>query len=72
NPGYVIEIADGKSVEVNKVIRDCKLEQGNSLLIIDLIPLGHGSFNVIVGATPRQGGIARNDQYASSQHKASK
>ncbi|GJT60044.1 putative reverse transcriptase domain-containing protein [Tanacetum coccineum] len=27
----------------------CKLELGNSLFIIDLIPLGHGSFDVIVG-----------------------
>ncbi|GJU71280.1 putative reverse transcriptase domain-containing protein [Tanacetum coccineum] len=49
NPGYVIEIADGKSVEVDKVIRDCKLELGNSLFTIDLLPLGHGSFDVIVG-----------------------
>ncbi|GKF33232.1 putative reverse transcriptase domain-containing protein [Tanacetum coccineum] len=49
NPGYVIEIADGKRVEVNRVICDCKLELGNSLFTIDLIPLGHGSFNVIVG-----------------------
>ncbi|GKE36798.1 reverse transcriptase domain-containing protein, partial [Tanacetum coccineum] len=49
NPGYVIEIADGKSVEVDKVIRDCKLELGNSLFTIDLISLGHGSFDVIVG-----------------------
>ncbi|GKD75625.1 putative reverse transcriptase domain-containing protein [Tanacetum coccineum] len=49
NPGFVIEIADGKSVEVDKVIRDCKLELENSLFTIDLIPLGHGSFDVIVG-----------------------
>ncbi|GJS06266.1 putative reverse transcriptase domain-containing protein [Tanacetum coccineum] len=49
NPGYVIEIVYGKSVEVDKVIRDCKLELGNSLFTIDLIPLRHGSFNVIVG-----------------------
>ncbi|GJQ94904.1 putative reverse transcriptase domain-containing protein [Tanacetum coccineum] len=49
NPGYVIEIADGKRVEVNRVISDCKLELGNSLFTIDLIPLGHGSFDVIVG-----------------------
>ncbi|GJX41466.1 putative nucleotidyltransferase, ribonuclease H [Tanacetum coccineum] len=48
NPGYVIEIADGKRVEVNRVICDCKLELGNSLFTIDLIPLGHGSFDVIV------------------------
>ncbi|GKD42318.1 putative reverse transcriptase domain-containing protein [Tanacetum coccineum] len=49
NPGYVIEIADGKRVEVNRIICDCKLELGNSLFTIDLIPLGHGSFDVIVG-----------------------
>ncbi|GKC73289.1 putative reverse transcriptase domain-containing protein, partial [Tanacetum coccineum] len=49
NPRYVIEIVDCKSVEVDKVIRDCKLELGNSLFTIDLIPLGHGSFDVIVG-----------------------
>ncbi|GJV42525.1 putative reverse transcriptase domain-containing protein [Tanacetum coccineum] len=49
NPGYVIEIADGKKVEVDRIIRDCKLELGNSLFTIDLIPLGHGSFDVIMG-----------------------
>nr|GEV64294.1 putative reverse transcriptase domain-containing protein [Tanacetum cinerariifolium] len=42
------EIADGESVEVDRVIRDCKLELGNSLFTIDLILLGHGSFDVIV------------------------
>ncbi|GJS28461.1 putative reverse transcriptase domain-containing protein [Tanacetum coccineum] len=49
NLGYVIEIADGKRVEVDRVICDCKLKLGNSLFTIDLIPLGHGSFDVIVG-----------------------
>ncbi|GJV30726.1 putative reverse transcriptase domain-containing protein, partial [Tanacetum coccineum] len=49
NPGYVIEVADGKKVEVDRIIRDCKLELGTSLFTIDLIPLGHGSFDVIVG-----------------------
>ncbi|GKE27126.1 putative reverse transcriptase domain-containing protein, partial [Tanacetum coccineum] len=48
NHGYAIEIADGKSVEVDRVIRDCKLKLGNSLFTIDLIPLGNGSFDVIV------------------------
>ncbi|GKE86822.1 putative reverse transcriptase domain-containing protein, partial [Tanacetum coccineum] len=46
NPGYVIEVAD---VEVDTIIRDCKLELGNSLFSINLIPLGHGSLDVIVG-----------------------
>ncbi|GJS73088.1 putative reverse transcriptase domain-containing protein [Tanacetum coccineum] len=49
NTGYVIEVADGKKIEVDRIIRDGKLELRNSLFIIDLIPLGHGSFNVIMG-----------------------
>nr|GEZ37732.1 putative reverse transcriptase domain-containing protein [Tanacetum cinerariifolium] len=49
NPGYLIEVADGKKVEVDRVIRNCKLELGTSLITIDLIPLGYGSFDVIVG-----------------------
>ncbi|GJS59339.1 putative reverse transcriptase domain-containing protein [Tanacetum coccineum] len=49
NPSYVIEVADGKKVEVDKIIRDCKLELESSLFSINLIPLGHGSFDVIVG-----------------------
>ncbi|GJX38047.1 putative reverse transcriptase domain-containing protein [Tanacetum coccineum] len=46
-PGYVIEVADGKKVEVDRIIRDCKLELGNSLFSINLIPLGHRSFDVV-------------------------
>ncbi|GKB40371.1 putative reverse transcriptase domain-containing protein, partial [Tanacetum coccineum] len=49
NPGYVIEIANGKKVKVDRIIRGCKLELGSSLFTIDLIPLGHGTFDVIVG-----------------------
>ncbi|GJR90671.1 putative reverse transcriptase domain-containing protein [Tanacetum coccineum] len=49
NPGYVIEVADGKKVEVDMIIHDCKLEHGNSLFSINLIPLGQGSFDVIMG-----------------------
>ncbi|GJV50294.1 putative reverse transcriptase domain-containing protein [Tanacetum coccineum] len=49
NPGYVIEVADNKKVKEDRIIRDCKLELGNSLFSINLIPLGHGSFDVIVG-----------------------
>nr|GFD27922.1 putative reverse transcriptase domain-containing protein [Tanacetum cinerariifolium] len=49
NHGYLIEVADDKKVEVDRVIRNCNLELGTSLFTIDLIPLGHGSFDVIVG-----------------------
>nr|GEY90027.1 putative reverse transcriptase domain-containing protein [Tanacetum cinerariifolium] len=48
-PGYVIEVDDGKNVEVNRIIRGCKLELGNSLFTIDLGSLGYGIFYVIVG-----------------------
>ncbi|GJR02194.1 putative reverse transcriptase domain-containing protein [Tanacetum coccineum] len=50
NPGYVIEVAYGKKVEVDRIIRDCKLELRNSLFSINLMSLGHGSFDVIVGS----------------------
>nr|GFD22493.1 putative reverse transcriptase domain-containing protein [Tanacetum cinerariifolium] len=40
--------ADGKKVEVDRVIRNYKIELGTFLFTIDLIPLGHGSFDVIV------------------------
>ncbi|GKB54653.1 putative reverse transcriptase domain-containing protein, partial [Tanacetum coccineum] len=43
NPVYLIEVVDGKKVEVDRIIRDSKLELGNSLFSINLIPLGHGS-----------------------------
>ncbi|GJT99540.1 putative reverse transcriptase domain-containing protein [Tanacetum coccineum] len=49
SPGYVIEVSNGKKVEVDRIICDYKLELGNSLFTIDLIPVGHGNFDVIMG-----------------------
>ncbi|GJY38432.1 putative reverse transcriptase domain-containing protein [Tanacetum coccineum] len=49
NPEYVIEVAKGKKEEVNRIFRGCRLELGDSMFLIDLIPLGQGSFDVIVG-----------------------
>ncbi|GJX51114.1 putative reverse transcriptase domain-containing protein [Tanacetum coccineum] len=49
DPNVITEVANDKKEEVDRIIRDCKLELGNSLFTIDLIPLGHGSFDVIVG-----------------------
>nr|GEV08384.1 hypothetical protein [Tanacetum cinerariifolium] len=65
NPGYVIEIASGESVEVDRVIRDCKLELGNSLLTIDLISFGHESFDVIVGMDwlSKNKAVIKNQKY---------
>ncbi|GKA24108.1 putative reverse transcriptase domain-containing protein [Tanacetum coccineum] len=47
--GYEIEIASGVKVETNKIIRGCRLELEGHTFIIDLIPFGYGSFDVIVG-----------------------
>ncbi|GJR60123.1 putative reverse transcriptase domain-containing protein [Tanacetum coccineum] len=55
---YEIEIASGQLVEINKVIQGCKLEIEGHIFDIDLIPFGHGSFDVIVG------------MYWLSRHKA--
>ncbi|GJY54147.1 putative reverse transcriptase domain-containing protein [Tanacetum coccineum] len=46
---YEIEIASGQLVEINKVIKGCKLEIEGHVFDIDLIPFRHGSFNVIIG-----------------------
>nr|GEV84621.1 zinc finger, CCHC-type [Tanacetum cinerariifolium] len=46
---YEIEIASGQLVGIDKVIKGCKLEIKGRVFNIDLIPFGHGSFNVIIG-----------------------
>ncbi|GKE44857.1 putative reverse transcriptase domain-containing protein [Tanacetum coccineum] len=46
---YEIEIASGQLVEINKVIRGCKLEIEGHVFDINLIPFGSGSFDVIIG-----------------------
>ncbi|GJW75801.1 putative reverse transcriptase domain-containing protein [Tanacetum coccineum] len=47
--GYEIEIASGQPVKIDKVIKGCKLEIEGHVFDIDLIPFGHGSFDVIIG-----------------------
>ncbi|GJS96674.1 putative reverse transcriptase domain-containing protein [Tanacetum coccineum] len=46
---YKIEIANGQLVEIDNVIKGCKLEIEGHVFDIDLIPFGHGSFDVIIG-----------------------
>nr|GEY84468.1 putative reverse transcriptase domain-containing protein [Tanacetum cinerariifolium] len=46
---YEIKIASGKLVEIDKVIKSCKQEIEGHVFDIDLIPFGHGSFDVIIG-----------------------
>nr|GEV47146.1 putative reverse transcriptase domain-containing protein [Tanacetum cinerariifolium] len=46
---YEIEIASGQLVKIDKVIKGCKLEIEGHVFDIDLMPFGHGSFDVIIG-----------------------
>nr|GEU72505.1 putative reverse transcriptase domain-containing protein [Tanacetum cinerariifolium] len=46
---YEIEIASGQLVEIDKVIKGCKLEIEGHVFDIDLIPFRHGSLDVIIG-----------------------
>ncbi|GJU42132.1 reverse transcriptase domain-containing protein [Tanacetum coccineum] len=43
-----IEIASGHLVEIDKVVKGCKLEIEGHVFDIDLIPFGHRSFDVII------------------------
>ncbi|GJS89668.1 putative reverse transcriptase domain-containing protein [Tanacetum coccineum] len=49
---YEIEIASGQLVEIDKVNKGCKLEIKGHAFNIDLIPFGHGSFDVIIVRIP--------------------
>ncbi|GKF18259.1 putative reverse transcriptase domain-containing protein, partial [Tanacetum coccineum] len=46
---YEIEIASGQLVEIDQVIKGCKLEIEGHVFDINLIPFGSGSFDVIIG-----------------------
>nr|GEW13777.1 putative reverse transcriptase domain-containing protein [Tanacetum cinerariifolium] len=48
-PTYVIEVANSKKVETNRIIHRFILDLRNYLITIDLISSGHGSFDVFVG-----------------------
>ncbi|GKC09297.1 reverse transcriptase domain-containing protein [Tanacetum coccineum] len=46
---YEIEIASGQLVEIDKVIKGCKLEIEGHMFDINLISFGSGSFDMIIG-----------------------
>ncbi|GKF31473.1 putative reverse transcriptase domain-containing protein, partial [Tanacetum coccineum] len=46
---YEVELADGKVVSTNTVLRGCTLNLVNHLFEIDLMPIKLGTFNVIIG-----------------------
>ncbi|GJR75805.1 putative reverse transcriptase domain-containing protein [Tanacetum coccineum] len=46
---YEVELADGKVVSTNMVLRGCTLNLVNHLFKIDLMPIELGAFDVIIG-----------------------
>ncbi|GKA24212.1 putative reverse transcriptase domain-containing protein, partial [Tanacetum coccineum] len=49
NTDYSVELADGKSLTTNTILRGCTLNLKNHLFKIDLLPIKLGGFDVIVG-----------------------
>ncbi|GJY83460.1 putative reverse transcriptase domain-containing protein, partial [Tanacetum coccineum] len=49
NTSYSVELADGKSLTTNTILRECTLNLKNHLFKIDLLNIELGSFDVIVG-----------------------
>nr|GFD16244.1 hypothetical protein [Tanacetum cinerariifolium] len=46
---YDVELADGKLIRVNTILRGCTLDFLNHPFNIDLMPVPLGSFDVIIG-----------------------
>nr|GEZ79032.1 putative reverse transcriptase domain-containing protein [Tanacetum cinerariifolium] len=65
--GYEIKIASGQLVEIDKVIKGCKLEIKDHVFDIDLIPFGHWSFDVIIGIELNDLGFGYEIKIASRQ-----
>ncbi|GJR99234.1 putative reverse transcriptase domain-containing protein [Tanacetum coccineum] len=49
NTSYEVELADGRIVSMNTVLKGCTLNLVNHLFEIDLIPIELGTFDVIIG-----------------------
>ncbi|GKA17365.1 putative reverse transcriptase domain-containing protein [Tanacetum coccineum] len=49
NTSYEIELADGKVVSTNTILRSCTLVLLNHVFKVDLLPTRLGSFDVIIG-----------------------
>ncbi|GJY59578.1 putative reverse transcriptase domain-containing protein [Tanacetum coccineum] len=49
NISYEVELADGKLVSTNTILRGCTLNLLNQLFEVDLMPIELGTFDVIIG-----------------------
>ncbi|GJU56296.1 putative reverse transcriptase domain-containing protein [Tanacetum coccineum] len=49
NTSYEVELADGRVVSTNTVLRGCTLKLINHLFEIDLMPIELGTFDIVIG-----------------------
>ncbi|GJT37983.1 putative reverse transcriptase domain-containing protein [Tanacetum coccineum] len=49
NTSYEVELADGKIISTNTVLRGCTLNLINHLFEIDLMPIELGTFDIVIG-----------------------
>ncbi|KAM0070969.1 putative nucleotidyltransferase, Ribonuclease H [Helianthus debilis subsp. tardiflorus] len=49
NTKHVVELANGKSLEATHIVKGCNLVLAGQTFSIDLIPIVHGSFDVVIG-----------------------
>nr|GEW02194.1 putative reverse transcriptase domain-containing protein [Tanacetum cinerariifolium] len=64
---YEIKIASGQLVDIDKVIKGCRLEIKGHVFDIDLISFGHESFDVIIGIETSELGFINEIETASEQ-----
>nr|GEV26043.1 putative reverse transcriptase domain-containing protein [Tanacetum cinerariifolium] len=64
---YDVELADGKIIRVNTIVRGCNLNFMNHPFNIDLMPVPLGSFNVIIGmdCLTKYHGVIISQEYLS-------
>ncbi|XP_071739409.1 uncharacterized protein [Rutidosis leptorrhynchoides] len=46
---YAVELANGKLIKVDKIMRGCALNISNNLFEVDVMPVELGSFDVVIG-----------------------
>ncbi|XP_071733907.1 uncharacterized protein [Rutidosis leptorrhynchoides] len=49
NTRYAVELANGKLMKIDKIMRGCVLNLSNNLFEVDLMPVELGSFDVVIG-----------------------
>ncbi|XP_071739971.1 uncharacterized protein [Rutidosis leptorrhynchoides] len=46
---YAVELANGKLIKVDNIMRGCAINLSNNLFEVDLMPIELGSFDVVIG-----------------------